>query len=183
MLARALVSALEEQTRLARELVEILQADQQRILRQEIAALEASSTAKELLALRMHAAEQTRRGATAALARELGLAEGADTRVALLVSRLGPDGNALERAAENLRAVVGSLRELIAVSRGFLEQSIVGIRGLLQLLQGVLLDEAADRLRADRVLRGLRMDRRDRSEQHEQDMAVAQGIHVAGFPP
>jgi flagellar biosynthesis/type III secretory pathway chaperone len=135
--AAALVAVLEEQTRLSRELVEILQADQQRILRQEIAALEASSAAKEALALRMHAAEQTRRRATEALARELGLPDGPDTRVSALVARLGAEGGALERAADNLRAVVGSLRELVALSRGFLEQSILGIRGLLQLLHSL----------------------------------------------
>ncbi len=137
MSAAALIAVLEEQTRLARELVEILQADQQRILRQEIAALEASSTAKETLALRMHAAEQARRRATEALAVELGLPDGADARVTALAATLGAEGPALERAAENLRAVVGSLRELVALSRGFLEQSILGIRGLLQLLHSL----------------------------------------------
>ncbi len=137
MSAAALVAVLEEQTRLARELVEILQADQQRILRQEIAALEASNSAKEALALRMHAAEQTRRRATEALAAQLGLPGGPDARVTALVAELGSDGRALERAAENLRAVVGSLRELVALSRGFLEQSILGIRGLLQLLHSL----------------------------------------------
>jgi len=39
--------------------------------------------------------------------------------------------------------VLAGLRELVAVGRGFLEQSIVGIRGLLALIQSLRAPEAA----------------------------------------
>jgi flagellar biosynthesis/type III secretory pathway chaperone len=83
--------------------------------------------------LRLQALEATREQRAVALALALGL-EPREARVSLLVPRLGGEGPALETAAANLRAVTMSLRELIAISHGFLEQSILGIRSVLGLL-------------------------------------------------
>jgi hypothetical protein len=50
---------------------------------------------------------------------------------------LGAEGAALRASADRLRAVVAGLAELIAISRGFLEQSILGVRSLLALIHSL----------------------------------------------
>jgi flagellar biosynthesis/type III secretory pathway chaperone len=129
----ALVDALVQQTELMRALVELLQQDRASIVKHDIEALEESNRRKEEVVLRLHAAERVRQRHSEQVARTLGLAD-SDVRVSALCARLGPEGQRLHAAAETLRAVVGSLRELVAVSHGFLEQSILGIRGLLGLI-------------------------------------------------
>jgi flagellar biosynthesis/type III secretory pathway chaperone len=120
---QALVRVLGEQTELVRSLVAILQADQKRIISHEIEALERSNGEKEELVLRLLGPE--------------------DHRVSCMCPLLGADGAELERAAVTLRAVVGSLAELVALSRGFLEQSILGIRSVLALLMTLRTPEPA----------------------------------------
>jgi flagellar biosynthesis/type III secretory pathway chaperone len=132
-LATGLTRVLGEQTELVRNLVAILQADQQRIIRHDVEALEKSNAEKEELVLRLQSAEAARRQLTERLGTELGLAP-EDQRVSSMCPLLGAPGAELERAAGTLRAVVGSLAELVALSRGFLEQSILGIRSVLALL-------------------------------------------------
>ena len=131
-----LVSVLHQEKDLARALVEVLQADQRRVLEQDIAGLEKSNAQKEHLVLRFQMLEQARREASLRLATGVGIPP-QELRVSVLCERLGPEGSALLDAAENLRAVIGSLDELVKVGRGFLEQSILGIRGLLGLLQSL----------------------------------------------
>ncbi len=132
----ALVGVLCEEKELARELVEALQGDQRRVLEQDIAGLEESNRRKEELVLRFQMLEQARRDAGARLATRLGIVP-EEMRVSVLCERLGPEAESLQDATENLRAVVGSLKELLDVGRGFLEQSILGIRGLLTLIQSL----------------------------------------------
>jgi len=129
----ALVRVLGEETELVRSLVGILQIDQKRIIEHDIEALERSNTEKEELVLRLQGAEAARRQLTERLGTSLGLAP-EDHRVSCMCPLLGEHGAELERAAGTLRAVVGSLAELVALSRGFLEQSILGIRSVLALL-------------------------------------------------
>jgi flagellar biosynthesis/type III secretory pathway chaperone len=131
-----LVTVLEEQTTLARELVAVLQADQRRIIEQDVAGLEASNRDKETVVVRFQALERTRRETAARLSVVLGL-EPDEARVSALCQRLGPEGAELEAQAERLRAVLASLQELVAIGTGFLEQSILGIRGLLALIQSL----------------------------------------------
>jgi flagellar biosynthesis/type III secretory pathway chaperone len=131
-----LVGVLEQQTAAARDLLEVLQADQQRIVRHDIPGLEESNRRKEEIALGFQALERSRRELSRRLGVELGLAPD-DVRVSALVPRLGGDGERLQASAEKLRAVVGSLQELVAVGRGFLEQSVLGIRSLLALIQSL----------------------------------------------
>jgi flagellar biosynthesis/type III secretory pathway chaperone len=131
-----LVDVLREETKLARELVESLQADQRRILEQDIVGLEESNRGKETMVLRLEGLERGRREATSRLAGRLGLAP-EEAKVSTLCGRLGPEGEELQEAAESLRAVLGSLKELVEVGRGFLEQSVLGIRGLLSLIQSL----------------------------------------------
>ncbi len=132
----ALVDVLREETKLARELVEALQEDQRRILDQDIQGLEESNRGKESMVLRFQSLEQGRREAIGRLAQRLEVAP-EEARVSVLSQRLGSEGTALQDAAESLRAVLGSLKELVEVGRGFLEQSILGIRGLLSLIQSL----------------------------------------------
>jgi flagellar biosynthesis/type III secretory pathway chaperone len=131
-----LISVLDQETQLVKRLVEVLQADQQRVVKQDIAGLETSNREKEGLVLRLQVAEQTRRQLTERTGSALGLAA-EDLRVSKICPLLGPEGAQLENAAEKLRAVAGGLAELVAVSRGFLEQSILGIRGMLSLIQSL----------------------------------------------
>jgi flagellar biosynthesis/type III secretory pathway chaperone len=131
-----LVRVLERETELVRELVDVLQADQQRIVRQDVAGLEQSNAHKEALVVRLQGAELQRRTRTAELGAALGLSR-EELRVSHLCPRLGAGGQKLAEAAERLRALLGGLAELVAVSRGFLEQSILGIRGLLSLLESL----------------------------------------------
>jgi flagellar biosynthesis/type III secretory pathway chaperone len=132
----ALVNVLVEETKLARELVETLQEDQRRILDQDISGLEESNGGKETLVLRFESLEQARSEATLQLASRLGL-NPQEASLSRLLERLGPEGEELRDAAERLRALIGSLKELVEVGRGFLEQSILGIRGLLSLIQSL----------------------------------------------
>jgi flagellar biosynthesis/type III secretory pathway chaperone len=131
-----LVGVLEQQTSAARELLEVLQADQQRIVRHDIPGLEQSNLRKEEIALGFQALERSRRELSARLGAALGL-QPDEVRVSALVPRLGAEGERLRASAEKLRAVVGSLQELVAVGRGFLEQSVLGIRSLLALIQSL----------------------------------------------
>jgi flagellar biosynthesis/type III secretory pathway chaperone len=131
-----LISVLEQETQLVKRLVEVLQADQQRVVKQDIAGLETSNREKEGLVLRLQATEQSRRQLTERLGTSLGLAAD-ELRVSKICPLLGPEGVQLENAADKLRAVAGGLAELVAVSRGFLEQSILGIRGMLSLIQSL----------------------------------------------
>ncbi len=135
-LVSELVAVLEQESELVKELVEILQADQKRIIKQDIEGLENSNQSKEGRVLRFQALEESRLALTQRLGEALGLGTD-EMRVSIICPRLGPEGRALEQAAEKLRALVGSLNELVAVSRGFLEQSILGIRGLLCLIQSL----------------------------------------------
>lgn len=132
---------LAQQTELAHQLVTALQEDQQRIIRHDTAGLEQSNHHKEALVVRLHAVERERQEACAELARELGLAPD-EAIVARLAERLGSQGQPLVEAADRLRAVIHGLRELVAVSHGFLEQSILGIRGLIGLIAAARAREA-----------------------------------------
>ena len=131
-----LVTVLEQESELIKELVEILQADQKRIIKQDIEGLEDSNRSKEGRVLRFQALEKSRLALTQRVGEALGLGSD-EMRVSSICARLGPEAKALEQSAEKLRALVGSLNELVAVSRGFLEQSILGIRGLLCLIQSL----------------------------------------------
>lgn len=139
---RRLVAVLEEQTLLARELLELLQADQRLLVKHDVGGLEASNLAKEACMLRLQTADAERQALAEALGSELGLASD-DVRVSRLAPLLGVEGPALLEPAQRLRALVASLAELIAISRGFLEQSIVGIRGLLSLITSLRAPEVA----------------------------------------
>jgi flagellar biosynthesis/type III secretory pathway chaperone len=131
-----LISVLDQETQLVKRLVEVLQADQQRVVKQDIAGLETSNREKEGLVLRLQAIEQSRRQLTEQIGGALGLTAD-ELRVSKICPLLGPEGVQLENAADRLRAVAGGLAELVAVSRGFLEQSILGIRGMLSLIQSL----------------------------------------------
>jgi len=130
---RPIVALLDQQTELAKSLVEQLQQDHQLIIAHDTEALEQSNRRKEELVVRLHAAERQRQEHCLLLARELGISA-EEAVVSRLSQHLGRDGTLLIEAADRLRAVVTSLRELVAVSHGFLEQSIVGIRGLISLI-------------------------------------------------
>ena len=135
-LVSELVAVLQNESELIKELVEILQQDQKRIIKQDIVGLEDSNRCKEGRVLRFQALEESRLALTGQLGKALGLGPD-EIRVSTICPRLGPESRELEQAAEKLRALVGSLNELVAVSRGFLEQSILGIRGLLCLIQSL----------------------------------------------
>jgi len=131
-----LIGVLDQEAELVKKLVEILQQDHTRIIKQDIDGLEESNRCKEERVLRFQALEEARLELTGRLGSALGLAP-EEMRVSTICPLLGPDGKDLEQAAEKLRALVGSLNELVAVGRGFLEQSILGIRGLLCLIQSL----------------------------------------------
>ncbi len=131
-----LIEVLNQETGLARALVETLQADQRRIIDQDVDGLEKSNREKEMVVLRFAALEQARHELTTQIAGQLGVPSD-QAPVSVFCERLGSEGHALAQAAEDLRAVIGSLKELVEVGRGFLEQSILGIRGLLSLIQSL----------------------------------------------
>ena len=131
-----LIDVLEEETLLVKQLVLALQEDQQRIIKQDVEGLEESNRHKEERVVRFQALEQVRQNLTERIGQRLGL-QPDELRVARISPLLGEDGKGLEEAADKLRAVVASLGELVAVSQGFLEQSILGIRGLLSLIQSM----------------------------------------------
>lgn len=131
-----LIDTLEQETSLVKELVLALQEDQQRIIKQDVEGLEASNLHKEERVVRFQALENVRQGLTARIGQRLGL-QPEEVRVSRISPLLGEQATGLEEAADKLRAVVASLGELVAVSRGFLEQSILGIRGLLSLIQSM----------------------------------------------
>ncbi len=133
-LVSELVGVLEQETSLLAELIELLQTDQQRIIKHDVEGLERSNLAKEEKVLRFQSLEAQRRTATERLGSSLGFAT-EDLRVSGLCRHLGPDGSPLQASADKLRAAVASLGELLAVSHGFLEQSILGVRGMMSLLQ------------------------------------------------
>jgi flagellar biosynthesis/type III secretory pathway chaperone len=135
-LGAELTGVLAREARLAQQLLEILQLDQQRIVRHDVEGLEASNRTKEELVLGFQVLEQTRLELTARVGRELGLAA-EDLRVSRICPLLGAEGEALRAAADRLRALLASLRELLAVSRGFIEQSVQGVRTLLGLIQSL----------------------------------------------
>ena len=86
--------------------------------------------------IRFQALERARLELTHQIGTQVGLSP-QEIRISNLVPLLGPEGQALEQAAEKLRALVGTFQELVAVGRGFLEQSILGIRSLLALIQSL----------------------------------------------
>jgi flagellar biosynthesis/type III secretory pathway chaperone len=149
--ASELALVLEREAKIVRELLEILQLDQQRIVRHDVEGLEASNLAKEELVLAFQGLEQARQELTARLGRELGLAAD-EVRVSRLCPLLGAEGEPLREAAERLRALVASLGELLALSRGFVEQSILGVRTLLGLIQSLRTPEPAGYDAAGRLL-------------------------------
>lgn len=130
---QGLRDVLAQQTELLKQLVELLQRDHQSIVAHDVEALESSNQRKEELVVRLHAAERMRQELCRSAAAALGVRPEQAT-VSKLCAALGPEGRALEESAQKLRAVVGGLRELVRVSHGFLEQSILGIRGLLALI-------------------------------------------------
>ncbi len=131
-----LIDILEQETSLVKELVAALQEDQQRIIKQDVEGLETSNLHKEKRVVRFQALEQVRRGLTDRIGQRLGL-QPEEVRVSRISPLIGEDGEGLEEAADKLRAVVASLGELVAVSRGFIEQSILGIHDLLSLIQSM----------------------------------------------
>jgi len=148
-----IVALLAEQTDLARQLVQALQDDKPRIIQHDTEALEKSNLQKEELMVRLHATERRRQDACIRLAQQLGL-NAEDAVVSKLCHHLGSDGAPLAEAADRLRAVVASLRDLVAISHGFLEQSILGIRGLISLIASFRAQEtgtydASGRIAAD----------------------------------
>jgi hypothetical protein len=134
--ASELIAVLLRESRLASELLEALQLDQQRIVKHDIEGLEASNRAKEELVLTFQVLEQNRLELTARLGRELGIPAD-DVRVSRICPLLGAEGVPLRNAAERLRALIASLSDLIALSRGFVEQSVLGVRTLLGLIQSL----------------------------------------------
>jgi len=134
--ASELIAVLLREARLASELVEALQADQQRIVKHDIEGLEASNRAKEELVLTFQVLEQNRLELTARLGDELGIPAD-EVRVSRICPLLGAEGVPLRNAAERLRALIASLGDLIALSRGFVEQSVLGVRTLLGLIQSL----------------------------------------------
>jgi hypothetical protein len=134
--ASELIAVLLREARLASELVEALQLDQQRIVKHDIEGLEASNRAKEELVLTFQVLEQNRLELTARLGLELGIPPD-DVRVSRICPLLGAEGVPLRNAAERLRALIASLGDLIALSRGFVEQSVLGVRTLLGLIQSL----------------------------------------------
>ena len=150
--ARELVHVLDQETDILKGLLGLLQSDQQRIIEHDVAGLEKSNALKEEQVLRFQALEHTRTQLIERIGRELGLAS-EDVRVSKICPLLDADGDRLRAAAERLRAVVSSLGELIAISRGFLEQSILGVRSLLGLIHALRAPEpstydASGRMRA-----------------------------------
>ncbi len=141
-IVREVVEHLTEETELARKLVEALQEDKPRIIQHDTQALEKSNLQKEELVVRLHSVERSRQDACLRLARDLNLPP-EEASVAILCERLGTAGKPIEEAADRLRAVIASLRDLVAVSHGFLEQSILGIRGLISLIASFRAREAA----------------------------------------
>lgn len=131
-----LVAVLDREGSLIKELIDVLQRDQKRIIQQDVDALEESNRSKEALVLRFQVLEDSRAVLTQQLGAQLGLAAD-DVRVSKICPLLGPQGQALQDAAAKLRALIESLQELLAIGRGFLEQSILGIRGLLGLIQSL----------------------------------------------
>jgi flagellar biosynthesis/type III secretory pathway chaperone len=131
-----LITVLERESDLLKELVQLLQDDQERLIKHDVAALEGSNRRKEEVVLRFQSLEGSRLGLTQQLGTSLGLTT-EELRISKICAQLGPEGKDLENAAQKLRALVGSLQELVAVSRGFLEQSILGIRSLLALIQSL----------------------------------------------
>lgn len=128
---QSLREVLALQTELVKELVELLQQDQSSIVGHDIAALESSHPRKAELALRLHSAERQRQELCRSAATALGLRPEQVT-VPKLCAALGAEGRKLEDTARKLRALVGALRELVCVSQGFVAQSILGIRELLE---------------------------------------------------
>ena len=137
----SLVEVIREETGLARSLVEALQEDQRRIQAADVEGLEKSNGEKETLVVRFERLEQTRSEAILRLATELGLPED-QISVSALCDRLGTESEELRESADRLRAVIGSLKELVEIGRGFLEQSILGIRNLLSLIQSMRTPES-----------------------------------------
>jgi flagellar biosynthesis/type III secretory pathway chaperone len=134
--AAALIEILQHETHVMHELLQILQADQTRIIEHDVAGLEESNRAKEAQVLRLQALEQARGQLTVQLGNELGIPVD-EVRVSRICPLLGDEGEKLRETADTLRALVASLGELVALSRGFLEQSILGIRSLLSLMQSL----------------------------------------------
>ncbi len=131
-----LIDVLEQETLLVKQLVLALQEDQERIIKHDVEGLEGSNRHKEERVVRFQALEQVRQSLTGQIGQRLGL-QTDELRVAQISPLLGENGVGLEEAADKLRAVVAGLGELVAVSRGFLEQSILGIRDLLSLIQSM----------------------------------------------
>lgn len=131
-----LCDVIDSQSEMLVELVAMLQADQQRIIDHDIDGLEQSNRSKEQHVLLFQSVEQKRQGLVEQIGRELGL-PAEQVRVSQVAPMLGGDGARLEAAAERLRAIVASLGELIAVSRGFVEQSVLGMRSMIQLIESL----------------------------------------------
>ena len=131
-----LIDVLEQETLLVKQLVLALQEDQERIIKQDVEGLEGSNHHKEESVVRFQALEQVRQSLTGRIGQRLGL-QPDELSVSRISPLLGENGVGLEEAADKLRAVVAGLGELVAVSRGFLEQSILGIRDLLSLIQSM----------------------------------------------
>ena len=140
--ARSLTGVLDDEIAVLGQLLDVLQADQERIVRHDVEGLEASNRSKEGIVLRFQALEQMRGQLTLQIGRELGIPPD-EVRVSRIAPLLGGDGARLRDSAAKLRALVTSLGELISVSRGFLEQSIMGVRSLLSLIQSLRAPEPA----------------------------------------
>ena len=122
---------------LHREIVDVVRRYQP-----DVAALEQSNRDKEAVVLRFETLEQARRELTNRVAARLGVPPD-QARVSTFCERLGAQGASLQEAAENLRAVIGSLKELVDVGRGMLVAS-VGSATALELGLSPLLAESGD---------------------------------------
>jgi len=135
--SRELLTVLESEERLYRELCEVLQQERELIINLDAAGLEDAVLRKEALSAEGRLLEEGRIEVATRLAAALGLPSERPT-LSGLCDALGEGGDELRRAHSRMVALVGAVRELLDANAGFAGESLGQVRATLQLLGRLL---------------------------------------------
>jgi len=137
-IALELKVVLEQEASILSNLLELMHAERELLIKFQIDNLSEVNKNKELLVLQHSYIDQGRRKLTGRLAEELGSDE--DPTLSLLIGSLeGKTASSLSTTAENLRQLVQAIQKMSAENCHLIEASLQSVRGTLAQIERRLL--------------------------------------------